>query len=752
MPPLNEESGRARIGYLLKEFPVVSETFILNEVRAMEQEGVPLALFSLKAPPATLRQGATAEIGSTVARAAWSRPAAWPRHLMAHVRFLLGERAGYRRCWTSAMGTIVRDAIARPDRKNRTLLRKRLRRFSWAVSVARQARRCGVRHLHAHYAGEPLRVAHLVRKLIGLPYSFTAHAKDLYLAPETRLRRRLRDAEFAVGCHHHGVETMRRLLPADERAKVLYVAHGFDRDLFSAGDRQPQPARLLAVGRFTEKKGWPLLLKACAGLVDRYPDLSLDVVGDGRLRPDLEASVRTLGLEDRVRLHGFVDQQELPGFYRRAAMVVLPFRELADGNRDGVPNVLIEAMATGTPIVGTSLPGFRERIEDGVHGLLCEPGSREELTQAIDSLLANPVRAEALGRAASERIAELDYRSTNRPLARRFHAIVGAPVLRALDAADTAGWKERGLARKAKKLLGTRPRRRESAESGIRSAIRPGLDANAWRPDLDRLARRRMWDEVIKARRLPKLLPALTGGRRDARVLDLGCGRGGLAVALQATGLSTTSVDLRFRNCAVTRWRSSRYGFAATSVNALAGSLPFADDTFDAVACMEVLEHVDDPEALLSEIARVLRPDGRCVVTVINRWAHYDPHYHLWWINFMPRSWAERYIGWRRRTKRSYRDRQTLAEMHYFGYREFVRFAARYGFTVRPAYRSGLATWWQRFWKLTLSLGFNSLSVVLEPTATARPADRLEPTRARSTHPSGRPDCGDTDGHELNPA
>ncbi len=733
---------RARIGYLVKAFPVVSETFILNEVRAMERQAVPLALLCLKSPPPAVVHASVAEVTSPVEVASWHRPLRWPALFLDHLQISASARGAYWRTLRRSVGRELGNFLKSPSRRHWTLLRKHLRRFNWAVWAARRAESLAIGHFHAHYAGEPLRVAHLVKKLIGTPYSFTAHAKDLYLAPERRLVRRLATAEFAVGCHRHGVETLRSYLPESEHDKVRHIRHGIDLGLFArvASSRRPENGRLLAVGRLTEKKGFEDLIEACALLATKRPDLRCDLVGDGRTRPKLEALIARHGLTDQVRIHGFVPQDELPDWYARACVAVLPSKVLADGNRDGVPNVLLEAMASGTAVVAADGAGIREWIEDGVTGLLTPSEDPAALAARLESLLTDPSTAGRLGRAAAERVRDLDFEHTNVELAARFRSILTKPVDAALAAADADAWAGKGLARKAGKVLGIKPRRRPEVEEGIRRAVRPGIEANAWRPDLVQLAGRRLWDEAIKGNRLHRLLPLLTGGRTDRRVLDLGSGRGGLTVALQARGVSTTAIDLRFRNCAVTRLRARRYGLGNRAITSIAERLPLADSLFDAVACLEVLEHVGDPVALLREVRRVLKPDGRCVVTVINRWSHFDPHYHLWGINFLPRSLANRYIDWRRRTKRSYRDRQTLDEMHYFTYRSFVRLAGELGFNVVPPPPEGGR--WRRLRhtaSLALSLGFNTITVVLEPQPVAAPSTAPLPRLRPSAIPTASP-------------
>ncbi|MDH3404138.1 MAG: glycosyltransferase [Acidobacteriota bacterium] len=727
-----------RIGYLVTAFPVVSETFILNEVRAMESRRIPLAILALKPSPATVVHGAASRVESRCHQASWSRAAAWPRLFADHLLLCAGTRSRYWGVLAREVGRPLGSFLRRPSARARRILYKHVRRFSWAVWTARRARTLAIRHFHAHYAGEPLRVAHLVHRLTGIPYSFAAHAKDLYLAPESRLRRRLATATFAVACHGDGAAKLRRLAPAGAEGKVRLVKHGVDTDVFRPRRRRVGEHRILAVGRLTPKKGFDDLVEACARLAGKGLTFRCDILGDGRERRHLEKLIRRRGLEDRVVLHGFVPQQDLPTWLAWATVVAIPSKVLADGNRDGVPNVLVEAMASGAPVVASAVAGIPELVADGVSGLLTPPEDPRALARALRRVLEDRELARRLGQTAAAATASLDYRQTNLPLTDLLADALAHRAAAAIDAAERAAWSPGGLAARAGKGLGRRPRRDPAVEAAIRLGIRPGLEANSWRRDLSDLAGRRLWDEVVKARRLPRLLPLLTGQAepRGRRVLDLGCGRGGLAVALDARGLATTALDLRWRNCAVARRRGERYGLDVAAVAAAGEQLPFADGSFDAVACLEVLEHVQDPVGLLREVRRVLAPGGRCVATVINRWAHRDPHYHLWGINFLPRGLASRYIALRRRTKRSSGDRQTLGDMHYYRYRDFLRLAGELGFTARDPAEP--ARGWRRVWhrvQRALSLGFNAATLVLE---TPPPAASAVARRAWSGRPRHR--------------
>lgn len=204
-----------------------------------------------------------------------------------------------------------------------------------------------------------------------------------------------------------------------------------------------------------------------------------------------------------------------------------------------------------------------------------------------------------------------------------------------------------------------------------------------WRPDFDVWREGRIWQERRQAERL-RLITRYGGTLAGRRILDLGSGMGGTSVALALAGADPLAFEYNRAYCGITKLRAARYELPLPVVNGAGEALPFADATFDLVICWDVVEHVQDPERLLAELARVLRPGGRALLTVINRYAFRDPHYHLPLLNWLPRPLAEALIEQRGRSKRdaAFRDRQRLSDMHYYTMAGFRRTAARYGFHV----------------------------------------------------------------------
>jgi glycosyltransferase involved in cell wall biosynthesis len=284
-----------------------------------------------------------------------------------------------------------------------------LRHAVEALWLARDLRLVRASHLHAHFAHSPAAVAHMTWVAGGPAFSFTAHAKDLYTTPAEALRQRLRAAAFVVTCTRFNAGHIVALDPADrslpERLHVLY--HGTDIERFNPIGCRPERGRVLSVGRLVPKKGYAVLFKALALLAAPGMDFTCDVFGEGELRPALAAEIARLGLRFRVRLRGVAPQEELVREYRRTAVFALTPLVMPSGDRDGIPNVLVEAMACGVPVISTRVSGIPELIEHGADGLLVEPGDIAAIADGIERLLRDPELASRLGRAGRRKVERL---------------------------------------------------------------------------------------------------------------------------------------------------------------------------------------------------------------------------------------------------------------------------------------------------------------------------------------------------------
>jgi len=390
-------SAPARLVVVVKGYPRVSETFIAHELRALEARGVALAVVSLRRPYDRLTH--------PVHRAVRAPVSYLPEYLHeAPGRVLRGHARAFARAPLRYVGTLaswLRDLVREPSRS-------RVRRFGQAGVLAAELPP-GARHLHAHFLHTPASVARYAARIRGLSLSLSGHAKDLWTTPAWDLREKLLDARFTVVCTAVGRDRLRALAPA---ARVQLVYHGLDRTLFAApaawgsardGRAADDPVRLLAVGRFHPKKGFDVLLDALPK-VRRHVTLTL--VGYGALEAALREQVRRLGLDARVRFTGALDQPAVRALYRASDLLVLSARVAPDRDQDGLPNVVVEALSQGLPVVATRVGGVTEAIDDGVEGRLVAPESPADLAAAIDALAADPAARRALGGRGIRRAAE----------------------------------------------------------------------------------------------------------------------------------------------------------------------------------------------------------------------------------------------------------------------------------------------------------------------------------------------------------
>lgn len=396
-------AGRPKVGYVLKMFPRLSETFILTEILAREAAGEDIEIASLRSPiDGRFHTG----LGSLRATVTW---------------IPYGSRKA------DVLWQTLRDARAALPRLSAMLpamLDEPVEDAIQAISVAQWAVDTGVTHLHAHFATTSATVARLASLLTGIPYSFTAHAKDIFheSVSDAELAPKFADAHHVVTVSDYNLTDLAVRHPG---ARLHRVYNGLDLSALPMRAAQPTAPRLVAVGRLVEKKGFADLIDALAILRERGTELPTLLVGGGRLEEELAAQVVACGLHDLVVMTGPRGQRETHAAIRSATMLAAPVVVAADGDRDGLPTVLLEAMAIGTPVVSTPVTGIPEAVVDGQTGLLVPERDPFALADALQRLLDEPLFARRLAVGARRRVEErFDVRRQAAALAQ----LCGSPV------------------------------------------------------------------------------------------------------------------------------------------------------------------------------------------------------------------------------------------------------------------------------------------------------------------------------------
>lgn len=401
-----------RVAFVLKGYPRLSETFIAQEIAALERLGLDILIVSLRHPTESRVHPVHAEIRAPLLYL--------PEYLRDDVMRVLRawwcvrRLPGYRTARAVWLRDLWRDRTA-----------NRVRRFGQALVLAHEVPADVVR-LHAHFLHTPASVTRYAATMRGLVWSGSAHAKDIWTTPEWDLREKLVSCEWLVTCTGTNRDYLDTLAPA---GRVELVYHGLDLDRFPShsgtrpardGRAPDQPVQILSVGRLVEKKGTDVLLDALALLPARL-HWRLVHVGGGPLREALALRAAGLGIADRIIWRGAMTQDQLLVEYAAADMFALASRIAHDGDRDGLPNVLMEAQSQGLPCVATNISAIHELINDGATGVLVEPESPSALARALETLIADPARRRVLGEGGRARVAaRFGMQSNLARLARKF--------------------------------------------------------------------------------------------------------------------------------------------------------------------------------------------------------------------------------------------------------------------------------------------------------------------------------------------
>jgi glycosyltransferase involved in cell wall biosynthesis len=404
-----ESCSNKQIGYILRSYPRLSQTFILNEILALEAIGVSIEIFALTNPQEKTVQMQVAEIRAPVH---YLEDATQPRPFRESLRenFEVARRhpTGYLRSliYLARNRQIDQGYTA----SNRWVCFLQAVHLIYLLRVKEQRTGKKLDQLHAHFAHDPTLIVYQVHCITGLPFSFTAHARDLYQVREKLLVDRIQHASAVITCCRANLDYLKHIAPS-QQSKFSLVYHGVNLKDFqpvsSPGARVGLTVPLiLSVGRLVEKKGFWDLLQALLIVKRRGERFQCAIYGDGPLCEQLREWIKKHGMAGEVTLNGDRTQQELVSVFQNATLFVLTPIQMEDGDRDGIPNVLVEAMAVGLPVITTAVSGIPELVEHGQNGLLYQPHDVEGIAAGIIDLLHEPEKRRQLGAAASKTVAD----------------------------------------------------------------------------------------------------------------------------------------------------------------------------------------------------------------------------------------------------------------------------------------------------------------------------------------------------------
>ena len=384
------------VGFVLKGYPRLSETFIAQEILALEKRGLEIQIISLRHPTDTHLHPVHGQISAPVNYL--------PEYLhhepirVARAIWIARRLPGYKKAAELWRGDLARD-----------ISRNRIRRFGQACVLAIELP-AEIEQLHAHFLHTPASVARYASIMLQLPWSCSAHAKDIYTSPQWELREKLADCQWLVTCTATNAAYLSELAPSENIVSLVY--HGLDFDSFvPPGERNEhpdgssprEPVTILSVGRAVEKKGYDGLLRVLAQLPDELHWRFVHIGGGGLIKKLIKLS-RTLGIESKIDWRGALPQDQVLSAYREAHIFVLNSRIASDGDRDGLPNVLMEAQSQQLACIATNVSAIPELIIGGDTGILVPPDSPEALRRAITNLIEDPILRQDLAKAGEQRV------------------------------------------------------------------------------------------------------------------------------------------------------------------------------------------------------------------------------------------------------------------------------------------------------------------------------------------------------------
>jgi colanic acid/amylovoran biosynthesis glycosyltransferase len=381
------------IAYITQSFPSLTTTFIYREVLALRNVGFNIVTFAIWKPNVNKL---SAESKALVNSSFYVFPMSWLKFFAAHLYFFFTRPVKY----LSTFFFVV-------TRKGESLANRRRTFFHFfeAIYLALDAKRQGVRHIHAHFAVNAATLALIISRMLDISFSFTAH--NTFFTDRVILKEKLKAAKFILAISEHSRDFLLRFLPAENLGDKFHIVHcGVSPDDFRPPAHRAKNERpfIFSLSQLVERKGFPVLLEACKILSQRGYDFQCLIAGDGPQRPLLERLVAEYQITDRVQLIGAIFQEQLADYLTGADIFVLPCLTASNGDRDGIPVVLMEAMAMEIPTISTYVSGIPELIEDGQSGLLVGEKDAAALADAVQRLLEDETLRQRLGKGGRQKI------------------------------------------------------------------------------------------------------------------------------------------------------------------------------------------------------------------------------------------------------------------------------------------------------------------------------------------------------------
>lgn len=395
------------LAYLVSEFPSLTITFIYREVFEIQRRGIRVKLYSLRKPELSSLSKESIELYRSTN---YLLPIDWHEVAYSHLKAFGKNPIKY---FITLSKMVITTSSLSIKKRYRSLMH-----FGEGVVLAERMIRDGVTHIHAHFASQPTSVARVVHLLKGIPFSFSAHAHDIWW-DKLLLREKIDEAVFVSCCSEFGRCQLIKEGSPDSARKIHLVYHGLNIGKFAMQESCKARERnlILSIGRLTAQKGFSDLIEACKILQEKNFDFHCVIIGEGEQREELERQIEISRIKGKVELLGALPHERAREYYRSAWVFALPCVDTKDGNRDGIPNVLMEAMATGLPVITTTNSGQSELIENGRHGILIPPNSPVELADSIMMLSKETQLRERISIEARRRIVrDFDNRKTITPL------------------------------------------------------------------------------------------------------------------------------------------------------------------------------------------------------------------------------------------------------------------------------------------------------------------------------------------------